>query len=238
MESEPVSPILTPTTDTPVAAVMAQVQALTNGFSGPEMLELSATLAAGFSRAETLDLTATLMAGVMTGLDSHLRSDDELLTLLGSMEAVGRLSDAGRVALAADVDARSDSRTQNESLARKRGCATGTDLISLLTRVSAREAKRRSKLGAKTRTFQMVGSVLPPRYPVVAAALTAGAIGVDAAEAIVTGLSDLPSFLAPADVDAAERGLVASATGTITAENEGLPNAGFAFPADLIRGRN
>ncbi|MGO4104997.1 DUF222 domain-containing protein, partial [Leifsonia sp. YAF41] len=237
MESEPVSLIITPTTDTPVAAVMAQVSALTSGFSTTETLELSAMMAAGFSTVDTLDLTSTLMAGVMAGFDSHLRSDDDVLTLLGSMEAVGRLTDAGRVALAADIDVRSDTRTQNESLARTRGCATGTDLITMVTRVSAREAKRRVRLGAKTRITQVVGATLPPRYPVVADALTAGTIGVDAAEQIVTGLTDLPSFLAPDAVDAAERGLVASATGTVTAENEGLPNAGFAFPADLIRGQ-
>jgi hypothetical protein len=194
-------------------------------------------MASGFSTVDTLELTATHMAGVLAGFDSHLRSDDDVLTLLGSMEAVGRLTDAGRVALAADIDARSDTRTQNESLARTRGCATGTDLITMVTRVSAREAKRRVRLGAKTRITQVVGATLPPRYPVVADALTAGTIGVDAAEQIVTGLTDLPSFLAPDAVDAAERGLVASATGTITAENEGLPNAGFAFPADLIRGQ-
>ncbi|MGO4104094.1 DUF222 domain-containing protein [Leifsonia sp. YAF41] len=205
MESEPVSLIITPTTDTPVAAVMAQVQAL--------------------------------LVDVMAELQTHLLSDDDVLGSLSAMEGIGRLVDAGRVMLAADVDARSDTRTQNESLARTRGCATGTDLITMVTRVSAREAKRRVRLGAKTRITQVVGATLPPRYPVVADALTNGTIGVDAAEQIVTGLSDLPSFLAPTDVDAAERGLVASATGTVTAENEGLPNAGFAFPADLIRGQ-
>jgi hypothetical protein len=194
-------------------------------------------LTTGFSATETLELTATLLATVMADLDSHLRSGAHLLTLLGSMEAVGRLADAGRVALAADVDARSDSRTQAESLARTHGCSTGTDLICQVTLVSAREVKRRVRLGAKTRVTQVVGSVLPPRYPFVAAALTRGSIGVDSAEAIVTGLSELPAHLAPADVDAAERGLVASATGTITAENEGLPGAGFAFGADLIRGQ-
>ncbi|MGO4106058.1 hypothetical protein AB4Y63_19175, partial [Leifsonia sp. YAF41] len=106
MESEPVSLIITPTTDTPVAAVMAQVQAI--------------------------------LVDVMAELQTHLLSDDDVLGSLGAMEGIGRLVDAGRVALAADVDARSDTRTQNESLARKRGCATGTDLITMVTRVSAR----------------------------------------------------------------------------------------------------
>jgi hypothetical protein len=221
MESEPVSPIITPTTDMPAAAIMMQVSALIEDFS----------------TTDTLELTAMLLGGVMVGLDAHQRSDDDVLSWLGSMEAVGRLTDAGRVALASEVDDRSDTLFKRESLAWKRGAGSGTDLISLVTRVSAREVKRRVNLGTKTRTRQCVGTVLPPRYPVVAAALSAGTIGVDAAEAIVTGLTDMPTHLSPADVDTAERGLVASATGTITAENAGLPNAGFAFPADLIRGQ-
>ncbi|WP_345061685.1 DUF222 domain-containing protein, partial [Leifsonia kafniensis] len=237
MDSELVSPIIAPTTDTPVAAVMLQVQALTAGLSTAETLEVTTMMAAGFSTADSLELAATVMADAMGGLNPHLRSDDDLLALLGSMEAVGRLTDAGRVALAADVEVRSDTRIQTVSLARTRGSVTGTDLITTLTRVSAREVKRRVTLGEKTRVRQMGGSMLPPRYPVVADALSAGTLGVDAAEAIVTGLSDLPSYLDPADVEAAERGLVSSATGAITAENEGLPNAGFAFSADLIRGQ-
>ena len=240
MEPEPVSPLLTATPatpDTPAAAVLAQVSALTAGFTPAETTELTATMTAGFTPAETLDLTVSLLAGVVAGLHPHRQSDDDVLALLGAMEAVGRLTDAGRVALAADVDARSERGTRQEGLAWQRGAGSGTDLISRVTLVSAREVKRRVRLGAKTRTVQCVGATLPPRFPVVTAALTAGLIGVDAAEAIVTGLSDMPAHLSPDDLDTAERGLVASATGQITAENKGLPNAGFAFPADLIRGQ-
>ena len=48
MEPKPVSPILTPTTDTPVADLMTQVQALTAGFTPTETAELTAMMTADF----------------------------------------------------------------------------------------------------------------------------------------------------------------------------------------------
>ncbi|WP_167726600.1 DUF222 domain-containing protein, partial [Cryobacterium sp. TMT3-29-2] len=78
--------------------------------------------------------------------------------------------------------------------------------------------------------------MLPPYYPAVAAALTAGDLGVDAAENIVTALDTVAARVAPDDLGTAERALVASATGAITDETSGLPGEGFAFPADLVRG--
>ncbi|MEO6309578.1 MAG: hypothetical protein ABIO33_02705, partial [Leifsonia sp.] len=71
MEPEPVSPLLTATpatTNTPATAVLAQVQALTAGFTPAETTELTATMTAGFTPAETLDLTVSLLAGVVAGL--------------------------------------------------------------------------------------------------------------------------------------------------------------------------
>jgi hypothetical protein len=64
----------------------------------------------------------------------------------------------------------------------------------------------------------MGGQVLEPVFPFVAAALTAGEIGLDAAENIVAGLADYKvhgRFDADqADVDAGEAALVGNATGS------------------------
>ncbi|MCY7287143.1 MAG: HNH endonuclease, partial [Cryobacterium sp.] len=86
-------------------------------------------------------------------------------------------------------------------------------------------------------TTRLAGtSMLPPYYPVVADALTAGDLGVDAAETILTALDKVAARVAPADLDTAERTLVANATGAVTDDTRGLPGEGFAFPADLVRG--
>ena len=77
--------------------------------------------------------------------------------------------------------------------------------------------------------------ILPPLFSAVAAALLTGELGVDAAEAIVTALQPASSRVDPASLEAAERALIAAATGAIVPENEGLSGAGFAFASDHIR---
>ncbi|GAB3124883.1 HNH endonuclease signature motif containing protein [Glaciibacter psychrotolerans] len=162
-------------------------------------------------------------------------TDDDLLGVLGAFEGVGRLVDAGRVAVAATVEERSGRWLGRDSLAAKRGCNSGIDLITRVTRISGREAKRRSALGLRMRDTQHVGTIIPALFPTVGAAVAAGLLGVDAAEVIMSGLAEISPRVAPDDLAAAERALVGAATGTITAENEGEPGAGFAFSADSMR---
>ncbi|NYJ19333.1 hypothetical protein HNR05_001124 [Leifsonia psychrotolerans] len=181
-----------------------------------------------------LEQTQALWAGL--GLVSPDRfTDDDLLGVLGAFEGVGRLVDAGRVAVAATVEERSGRWLGRDSLAAKRGCTSGIDLITRVTRVSGREAKRRSALGLRMRDTQHVGTIIPALFPTVGAAVASGLLGVDAAEVIMSGLAEISPRVAPDDLAAAERALVSAATGTITAENEGEPGAGFAFSADSMR---
>jgi hypothetical protein len=92
--------------------------------------------------------------------------------------------DAARVASAADISMRTRRILGHNTLAYKNGASSGTDLITRLTRISAREANRRVRLGENV-TRRLAGtSVLPPYYPAVADALTAGDLGVDAADRI------------------------------------------------------
>ncbi|GAB3127396.1 HNH endonuclease [Glaciibacter psychrotolerans] len=162
-------------------------------------------------------------------------TDDDLLGVLGAFEGVGRLVDAGRVAVAATVEERSGRWLGRDSLAAKRGCTSGIDLITRITRISGREAKRRSALGLRMQDTQHVGTIIPALFPTVGAAVADGSLGVDAAEVIMSGLAEISPRVAPDDLAAAERALVSAATGTITAENEGEPGAGFAFSADSMR---
>ncbi|TFC92220.1 DUF222 domain-containing protein, partial [Cryobacterium sp. TMT3-29-2] len=184
---------------------------------------------------QRLQQARDLAASVLDSVAFSLLSEAEAMAVLGTVEDLGRRVDAARVASAADIAVRSRRILGNESLAYKNGATNGTDLITRLTRVSSREANRRVRLGENV-TLRLAGtSMLPPYYPAVAAALTAGSLGVDAAEHIVTALDTVAARVAPDDLGTAERALVASATGAITDETSGLPGEGFAFPADLVR---
>jgi hypothetical protein len=186
---------------------------------------------------ERLDHAEALVASALAEVSDSLLGDDEVIESLGLFEQVGRLVDAGRVAIAAEVEKRSDRSLGEGSLAWKRGCRTGSDLIAQVTRVSGAEARRRVRLGARTRARQELTGVLPPLFPAVASALAAGELGVDAAEVITSGLEMLSARAEVAKLQGAERALVSAATGRVTPETVGLPYAGFAFAADLMRGQ-
>ena len=188
------------------------------------------------SLVEQLLQVRDLAAAVLDSVPFSLLNEVDAMAVLGTVEDLGRRVDAARVASAADMSVRSRRILGHESLAYKNGASNGIDLITRLTRVSSREANRRVRLGENV-TARLAGtSMLPPYYPAVAAALTAGDLGVDAAENIVTALDTVAARVAPDDLGTAERALVANATGSITAETAGLPGEGFAFPADLVRG--
>ncbi|TFC82788.1 HNH endonuclease [Cryobacterium cheniae] len=185
---------------------------------------------------QQLQQARDLAATVLDSVAFSLLDEADAMAVLRTVEDLGRRVDAARVASAADIAGRSRRILGHESLAHKNGASSGVDLITRLTRISAREANRRVRLGDNV-TPRLAGtSMLPPYYPAVADALTAGDLGVDAAENIVTALDTVAARVAPDDLGVAERTLVANATGAVTEETAGLPGEGFAFPADLVRG--
>ena len=188
------------------------------------------------SLVQQLQQARDLAATVLDSVAFSLLSEADAMSVLGTVEDLGRRVDAARVASAADIAGRSRRILGHESLAYKNGASSGVDLITRLTRVSAREANRRVRLGDNVVPRLAGTSMLPPYYPAVADALTTGDLGVDAAENIVTALDKVAARVAPDDLGAAERTLVANATGAITEETRGLPGEGVAFPADLVRG--
>ena len=181
-----------------------------------------------------LALTAELAAVPLARL-----SDLDAVAVLAAVEDLGRSVDAARIATASEVDVRSVRILPGQSqpaLPASLGCRDGVDVITRATRISVKETKRRTRLGGFVTPRTGAGIVLPPFYPAVAAALTAGKLGVETADVIVTGLERISTRVAPDDLHTAERALVACATGAITDETRGLPGEGFAFPPDLIRG--
>jgi len=201
---------------------------------------MSTTQKSGSEVVAQLERAVASIAVALEGVNYSLLSNEECLSVMAVVEHIGRRVDGARVLSATDVAARADTALGHESLAYKNGCRGKYDLITGVTRVSGSEAKRRMRLGllitgAAGAATGLLGQEVPVQHPAVAEGLSSGELGVDAAEVIVSALEPLSRRVAPDDLDRAERALVASATGAITPETEGLPGAGIAFSADLIR---
>ncbi|MDH6236689.1 HNH endonuclease signature motif containing protein [Cryobacterium sp. CG_9.6] len=198
------------------------------------------TMKSGSGVVALLGQARSLVADAVAGMQFGLLDDADALSVMDAIETLGRQIDGARVGSATDVGVRADRGLGHESLAWKNGCRGAFDLITAVTRISHYEAKRRMRLGGlitgvSAATSGLVGLQVPVRHPAVADGLSSGLLGVDAAEIIVNVLEQMSSRVSPDDVDRAERALVASATGAITPETDGLPGAGIPFPADLIR---
>ncbi|WP_066595188.1 hypothetical protein [Cryobacterium arcticum] len=170
-------------------------------------------------KLQLLSEAAAVVQEVMGSIDVDGLNDAELVALTQMTEKIGRPADLARVTTATVVDYRARTGLGRDSLAWKLGASHHTDLLTRLTGASGQEMKRRVRLGEKIAPRMMGGTVLDPVFPTVAAALAAGDLGLDAAEEIVKGLADYKvhgRFDAnPADVEAAEAGLVESATGSV-----------------------
>lgn len=144
--------------------------------------------------------------------------DDSALVLAATtVEEIGRLVDALRVQLAAEIDERSRYELGRDGLAQRLGESRAVHLIEKLTRVSSGEAARRVRLGRATRPrFGLDGRPLPAEYPAVSCALADGMLGLDAAAVIVQHLAQADT--APLEHrDRAEHALVEAAA-TLSAD--------------------
>ncbi|MEB0004288.1 DUF222 domain-containing protein [Cryobacterium sp. RTC2.1] len=222
--------------DQPIAGVKsAHPVAVAEGFEGAEGLAGSVPSVHADAVARLVEAQAVL-AEALAAIPVGLLSDTEAVTALSAVEAIGRTVDAARVSTATDVDRRARVLGR-EGLAWRMGCTGPWDVLTRVTRVSAREVKRRTKLGDAVLPRPCGGSSwLPPLFPTVGAALAAGEIGVETAELIVAGLQVISHRVAPDDLLTAERALVATAAGLITPETEDLAGAGVPVTTDLIRG--
>ncbi|HEU4807341.1 MAG TPA: DUF222 domain-containing protein [Homoserinimonas sp.] len=155
--------------------------------------------------------------------------DDTVLTVTAAVEGLGRAVDALRIECAAEVGERSRVSLGTASLAAKKGCGSPAELLTRVTRTSASSARSRLKLGGETRAqLSLSGVEFPARFPRIAAALEAGTLGVDSAQAILAGLVPIIDNAAIDEIAAAETELVASATGVGS-------DAAVPCPADEIR---
>lgn len=174
----------------------------------------------GSERLHPADVLATL-ASLSAQLGASLRcsdvrrlGDDGLLLTAAAIEDAGRRVDALRVAAAAEIADRSRPELGMDRLAAKKGCRSATELVQRVTLVSGPTASRRMRLGARVRTeYSLLGEPLPPTFPAVATGLASGALGLDAADAILNSLSPTLARAPIENVQRAEAELVAAATG-------------------------
>jgi hypothetical protein len=160
------------------------------------------------------------LLGDVARVDWQGFTDEDLLAYLGTVEDAGRRVDAARAQVAAEVDARSRRELGDEGLAARLGHAKATHLIEQHTRISAAEAARRVRVGAAIRPrLSLAGEVLAPAHPLVAVAVRAGAVGIDAAAVIIRSLDQAArsGSAEPEVFEAAEAGLVEAAS-TLSAD--------------------
>ena len=139
-------------------------------------------------------------------------SDAELLEDAESWEAFGRLVDARRVALAAEVAWRSRPQLRDAGLAFRHGERSGVDLLTKRLRISTRDANRRIAIGGPIAPrIGLTGEELPGRFPVVAEAVRTGDMGLDAARVITDMLTAVRRRVSVEELEVAEAVLTEAA---------------------------
>jgi hypothetical protein len=171
-----------------------------------------------------IDAAVDLLAAPLGELVFPSLSTTDSLHVSARIEELGRIVDAARVRSAADIAARA---TANPDLFTAHGYRSAVDAIAVRTGVSERTAKTRITTGAGiASTLSISGAVVPPRFPVIASALTDGTIGMEAAGVLVRELDAVASRVDPVNLDKAEAGLVELAAATDTTP---------PTPVDLVR---
>ncbi|WP_108250349.1 HNH endonuclease signature motif containing protein [Planctomonas deserti] len=156
-------------------------------------------------------------------------NDENLLALTRQIEALGRYADALRVTAAGEIAARSRTEDGPAGLAARKGCRSANELLQRLTQISGATGASRLGLAALTRPdTALSGAAMPAKFDHVRAALETGELGVDAAIALTKNLAPLQDRVHPDALDAAEKELVAAATGT-------SPDSSVPASADEIR---
>ncbi|MCP2032026.1 hypothetical protein L1277_002125 [Okibacterium sp. HSC-33S16] len=172
----------------------------------------------------------------LTGLLSHLGdvldtldltrlqrlTNDQLLMQMSQLSHVLRGTEAALAATSAEVAVRSDPVHGADGLAARHTYQRPSQLIEAITGVSSVTAGRLIRVGSRTSPrVSDSGLPLPPLFPAVGEALSAGLIGVETAEAITRELSLAAPRTTVENLSIAEQALVGQAVGA--GWREGLP---------------
>lgn len=163
-------------------------------------------------------LAAAEAAWPVSGAGSRMPTDAldhaQLVALNGALGALRRATDAVHARVASEISRQSRPEVGAESLAKKNGYRNAATLIAATTGSTIGDASRLVAVGDSTAPRRTLsGTDAPPRHPHVAAALSAGLIGMPAASAIITMLDRVALRALPSDLDRVERLLAAQAPG-------------------------
>jgi Domain of unknown function (DUF222)/HNH endonuclease len=159
---------------------------------------------------DSLQQLTVLLADVAR-VDRATLTNSDLVAVLDAEAAAGRLLETSQVLTAAEVAERSRYELGAAGLSMTYSHRRPVDLVEHRTRVSKSEAARRIRVGSAIRPRQtLIGELLPPERPILAEAMTAGLVGIDAAQAIISSLKQAAQGCEATleNMDAAELSLV------------------------------
>lgn len=138
----------------------------------------------------------------------------QLVAVNDALGLVKRTADAAHAEVAARLAEESRPELGPQSLAKQQGFRNTAQLIATTTGASTGEAARLVKLGEATALREnLIGEVLPAKFPAVREALSAGRIGAATAGTIVAFLDRMIPKVGRENVAEAERALVELAPG-------------------------
>jgi hypothetical protein len=164
---------------------------------------------------ELIESAIELLAALTSSTSPAHLSADHYLQRVPRLEHLGRLVDALRILHAAEAERRIASPVNPVGAA---GYASAKHAVAQLTSISEFEAARRIRVGtALSEGISISGAATSARYPATASAVSAGAIGLEAADVIIRELDAVARRVDPVVLHAAEQSLVDLASGTTTA---------------------
>ncbi|GAA3639531.1 hypothetical protein GCM10022200_23760 [Microbacterium awajiense] len=119
-------------------------------------------------------------------------SDVDLLSVVGRVAAISRLTEALLIEAVANVQQRAEDRPRDERITTALGCRTAKELVQRVTRSSSRTVGALMS-GARAIACPVsitTGESLPARYPSMRDAVAAGAVGLDGLLAVAGALDD------------------------------------------------
>lgn len=141
-------------------------------------------------------------------------SHAQLVELNGAIGTLRRGTEAVHARVAAEISRQSHPDAGSDSLAKKNGYRNAATFIAATTGTTVGDASRLVAVGDATAPRRMFsGADAPARHPHVAAALSAGRIGMPAASAIITMLDRVALRAHPETIAEVERMLTDQALG-------------------------
>ncbi|MDH2444431.1 DUF222 domain-containing protein [Amnibacterium sp. CER49] len=141
----------------------------------------------------------------ITSAADRRSTDRDLLADAQAWEELGRLVDARRLAVAAEVEWRSRPGLGSDGLAAREEQKGGKELLAERLLISTSEAKRRISLGsALAPRWSFTDEPLPGRAPMLADAVQHGTVPLESARLILVTLDSARRRAADEDLEAAE----------------------------------